>query len=86
MGARSEAAEIISGIREAIAKIRSNDSGRHVYTPSPEEIRRIRSEMKLSQSEFAAFLGVSVHTVHSWETGRRSPSPLFRRILDSVDA
>lgn len=85
MDERSEAADIISGIREAIAKLRSSD-GRHIYTPSPEKIRRIRSEMNFSQSEFAAFLGVSVHTIHSWETGRRSPSPLFRRILETVDA
>lgn len=38
-----------------------------------EEIRSLRFRLRLSQSDFARRLGVSVDTVRSWE--RRKPAP-----------
>jgi putative transcriptional regulator len=35
----------------------------------------------LSQSEFAALLGVSVKTLQNWEQGRRSPHGAARVLL-----
>lgn len=40
---------------------------------SPEEVRRIRKEMDLSQTEFGEKLGVSTGTVSNWETGTSRP-------------
>ena len=37
-------------------------------------IRAIRAFLGLSQSEFSVRLGVSLTTVHNWETGRCDPS------------
>ena len=37
-------------------------------------IRAIRAYLGLSQSEFSVRLGVSLTTVHNWETGRCDPS------------
>lgn len=39
-------------------------------------IRKIRLEMKLTQEQFAAKLGVSFPTVNRWENQRSKPSPL----------
>ncbi len=36
-------------------------------------INRIRTKLKLTQSEFAKLLNVSVHTVSMWELGNVSP-------------
>ncbi len=36
-------------------------------------IARIRTKLKLTQSEFAKLLGVSSHTVSIWELGKVSP-------------
>jgi putative transcriptional regulator len=37
------------------------------------DIQKLRKSVKVSQSEFARMLGVSVDTVQNWEQGRRIP-------------
>ncbi len=39
-------------------------------------IRELRSEMELTQEQFAALLGVVYPTVNRWENGHAQPSPL----------
>lgn len=54
---------------------------------SPDELRRIRADLGLTQVELGARLGVSGLAVSYWETGRRKISPpvalLLRRIRRS---
>jgi DNA-binding transcriptional regulator YiaG len=38
-------------------------------------IRETRQLLRLSQTEFAAKLGVSFHSVNRWENGRNRPIP-----------
>lgn len=40
-----------------------------------------RQRLGLSQSQFAAMLGVSVRTLQDWEQGRREPSGAARTLL-----
>ncbi len=40
-----------------------------------------RRQVGLSQSEFAALLGVSVRTLQDWEQGRREPSGAAQTLL-----
>lgn len=40
-----------------------------------------RARMKLSQSKFAALMGISVKTLHNWEQGRRKPTGAARVLL-----
>jgi len=47
----------------------------------PEEVRKIRQEMKVSQAVFARLLNVPVVTEASWEVGRRKPSGAALRLL-----
>ena len=35
--------------------------------------RRVRSQTRLTQAEFAARIGVPIETVRNWEQGKRSP-------------
>ena len=36
-------------------------------------IIRVRNKLKLTQNEFAKLLGVSIHTVSTWEQGKSAP-------------
>ncbi len=45
------------------------------------EVALIRYRTGLSQSQFAALLGVSVRTLQDWEQGRRRPRGAARTLL-----
>jgi putative transcriptional regulator len=40
-----------------------------------------RSKLRLSQTQFAQLLGISVKTLHNWEQGRRKPTGAARVLL-----
>jgi putative transcriptional regulator len=47
----------------------------------PEEVRKIRTQLKVSQAVFSRLLNVPVVTEASWESGRRNPSGAALRLL-----
>ncbi|HZK82869.1 MAG TPA: helix-turn-helix domain-containing protein [Humisphaera sp.] len=47
-------------------------------------MRKLRLLLGMSQPEFAELIGVSGILVQSWERGVRKPSPLARRLLDTI--
>jgi len=47
--------------------------------------RRIRSQTRLTQAEFAARIGVPIETVRNWEQGKRSPRGPARALLKLLD-
>lgn len=71
---RDIGSEILEGLRE----LKRGKSGRVITLPPVCEIRR---NVGLSQSRFAALLGVSVRTLQDWEQGRRAPSGAARTLL-----
>jgi putative transcriptional regulator len=38
------------------------------------EVAKVRGKLGLSQSKFAAVLGISADTLQNWEQGRRTPA------------
>lgn len=66
--------EILKGLRQ----LKRGESGRIISLPP---IVEIRTPTRLSQSEFAQLLGVSVRTLQEWEQGRRLPSGPARTLL-----
>src|SRR2546430_2215100 len=51
----------------------------------PEDVRRVRGLLGMSQAFFARFLGVDPNTVRSWEQGARPPSPIARRFMGETE-
>lgn len=51
------------------------------------KIKELRSLTGMSQSEFAAYFGLSVRSIQEWEQERKQPPPylvgLLKRILDN---
>ena len=71
---RDIGAELLNGIRE----LKAGKTGRVINRPS---VDTIREKTGLSQTRFAALLGVSVRTLQDWEQGRRAPSGAARTLL-----
>jgi putative transcriptional regulator len=47
--------------------------------------RRVRAQVRLTQSEFAARIGVPIETVRNWEQGKRAPRGPARALLRLLD-
>ena len=62
-------AELLASVREMKAGVRAR-----VHKPDVPEFVGARLASGLSQTAFAALLGVSVRTLQDWEQGRRKPS------------
>lgn len=69
---RDLAAELLQSVREMKA-------GQVQFVTSP--VIEARKKTGLSQSQFAALLGVSVRTLQGWEQGRKQPSGAARTLL-----
>ncbi len=69
---RDLAAELLQSVREMKAS--------HVSVVTSPVIEA-RKKTGLSQSQFAALLGVSVRTLQGWEQGRKQPSGAARTLL-----
>jgi len=69
---RDLAAELLQAVREMKA-------GHVQVVTSP--VTEARKKTGLSQSQFAALLGVSVRTLQGWEQGRKQPSGAARTLL-----
>ena len=64
---------------ELLQSIRDMKAGKGQVVVSP--AIEARSKTGLSQSQFAALLGVSVRTLQGWEQGRKQPSGAARTLL-----
>lgn len=73
MSDRNIAAEILNGLDEIKAYKRGEVALRTRQLSEPSPPQEIRLKLKLSQSAFAALMGVSVRTLQDWEQGRRAP-------------
>ena len=67
--------ELKQSLREANLIKRGQLKRGRVFHMRPESnIVRMRGKLGLSQSKFAAILGISADTLQNWEQGRRTPT------------
>ena len=71
-----EAVEIKNGVREPARVTRYELA----------DVKAIRAQLNVSQSEMAKVLGTSLDTIKSWETGRRYPTGLAAKVLATIQA
>ncbi len=78
--ARDVGAELLRGVRD----LKAGRTGRR-FTVDSFSIVRAREKSSLTQTEFAALLGVSVRTLQDWEQGRREPNAAAQTLIRVAD-
>ena len=73
--------DLIKSVRQAGKIQRKKMRPSRTTTFKPAAIKRIRSSLGKSQSEFAMMIGVSVGTLRNWEQGRRIPDGPAQALL-----
>jgi putative transcriptional regulator len=66
--------ELLDSVRAAGAILRGQKKASRRIVIGASGVRTIRERTKLSQSEFARLIGVSVKTLQNWEQDRRRPA------------
>jgi putative transcriptional regulator len=65
--------ELITSVRQAGRIRRGKAKASRKFSFRPAAVKAIRSQLELSQTDFALMIGVSVATLRNWEQGRRTP-------------
>jgi len=65
--------------QKLLASVKQMRAGQGTVVHSP--VASVRAASQLSQTQFAALMGVSVRTLQEWEQGRRRPSGAAQTLL-----
>ena len=76
--------ELLGSVREAGAILRGQKRPSRRVVISASRVRSIRERTKLSQSQFARLIGVSVKTLQNWEQDRRRPAGPVAALLKII--
>jgi putative transcriptional regulator len=77
--------QLCESIRQAGEIKQGKRKPSRVFKYSDPDVKAIRERLDLSQSRFAAIIGVSVRTLQGWEQGRREPEGPAKALLRVVD-
>ena len=77
----NELAESMTQMGEIVRGVRAPSREFHVDAIA---IKKLRSDIGLSQPKFAALLHVDVGTLRNWEQGRREPTGTARALLTAI--
>ena len=81
--------DIVSSLNELLDAAQGKETGivvhprtvKDIEVFSPQEIKQVRMDAKMTQKIFAACIGVSPKSVEAWEGGRSRPDGAARRLL-----
>jgi putative transcriptional regulator len=76
--------ELLESVREGAEVLRGGRKPSRTSVVGEPDVRRVRDEFGLSQTKFAALMGISVGTLRNWEQGRRVPEGSARVLLRVV--
>lgn len=88
--------DTLLGLQDALAYVKGDRSkGRSRVVTAPEvipvkeyskdDIKRLRTERRITQKVFAEIIGVSQKTVEAWETGTNRPTGSVFRLMQLIE-
>ena len=78
---KSDFEKLKESIRQAGSIRRGSTKPSREFEYRPVNVKAIRTQLGLTQIEFAIMIGVSVSTLRNWEQGRRRPVGPARALL-----
>jgi len=82
---RTAGQRMIASAKQALEFANGENNACVVHIPDEINTARIRKKINMSQSQFAAYFGVSIRTIQEWEQGRVVPSGAARAFLTVID-
>ena len=76
---------LCESIKQAGEIRRGTRAASRVFRHETPDVKAIREGLGLSQSRFAAMIGVSSRTLQNWEQGRREPEGPAKALLRVVE-
>ncbi|HDU2712487.1 helix-turn-helix domain-containing protein [Klebsiella quasipneumoniae] len=76
--------ELKASLEEAVEIKNGTKAPARVTRYELADVRAIRENLNITQSEMAKVLGTSLDTIKSWETGRRNPTGLAAKVLATI--
>jgi DNA-binding transcriptional regulator YiaG len=76
--------DLIQSLKEAKAIAKGETQASRRFTVKPPDVKAVREQIGLSQSEFARLMRVSVKTLQNWEQHRRTPAEPSAALLKIV--
>jgi putative transcriptional regulator len=76
--------QLVSSVEEGAEILSSRRTPARAREFTAPDVRAVRTSYGLSQSRFAALMGISVATLRNWEQGRRRPEGSARVLLEVV--
>ena len=76
--------ELKSSLAEAVEIHNGRKAASRVTRYEVADVRAIREQLNITQSEMAKALGTSVDTIKSWESKRRNPTGLAAKVLNVI--
>jgi putative transcriptional regulator len=77
--------DLLSSVKEGGKILRGKKRPSRTFERA-DDVRAVREQTKLSQTDFAALIGVNLKTLQNWEQGRRKPQGPARALLKIVAA
>jgi len=79
--------QIVAGLADARDFAQGRSAGQRIQrvaVPEQVDVRRIRTHLQMTQSEFATTFGFSLSSVRNWEQGKRVPEGPARVLLTVI--
>jgi putative transcriptional regulator len=76
--------ELLQSVKEGGEILQGRRKAARTSQVGEPDVREVRRGYRLSQSKFAALMGISAGTLRNWEQGRRKPEGSARILLRIV--
>lgn len=76
--------DLLQSLKEAKAISKGKAEASRRFQMTPTDVKAVREQIGLSQSEFAKLMRVSIKTLQNWEQHRRSPTGPAAALLKIV--